>query len=114
METDLQHIRRLAVHYRDRSYGCVLVNFSFDALNAWTVDMEPRLGDLVGLPYQPYCPRRKNLVRDLKEMMETFREEYGDYGDNEYYDTSAVDPTCGQGLDAIELNQLPQILKRYE
>ena len=115
MKTDLQHIHRLAVHYWIRNYDYVLVNFSFDARNAWTVDIEPWLGRPVGLPwYLADRPRRNNLVQDLKEMMETFREDYGDYGDNEYFDESAVDPTYGQGLDAIELNQLPSIVRGYE
>lgn len=118
MKTDLQQIRQLAVHYHTWDYGYVLVNFSFDALNAWTVDMEPWLGGSVGLTCQPWyladCQSRKNLVQDLKEMTETFREDYDDYGDNQYFDESAVDPTYGQSLDAIELNQLPSILRGYE
>jgi hypothetical protein len=117
-KTDLQHICRLVFHYSDYHYTYVLVTFSFDALNAWTVNIEPwRSWSFTDTTNPPWfladCPRRNNLVQDLKEMMDTFREDYGGYGNNEYFDDTTVDPTYGQGLDAIELNQLPSIVNEY-
>ena len=115
-KSDLQHICRVAVHCLIEFWNKVLVTFRFDARSAWPVDIEvPRS---VRAPKSRFVlwflteyPRRDKLLEDLKEMMDTLRE---DRGVNEYFDLSTVDPTAGQGLDANELNRLPSKVRRYQ